>query len=309
MGNYSMSLLIVGTVAFDSVETPFGKADRVLGGSGTYASYAASFFMQPRLVGVVGSDFPDTYLSLLEERGIDVSGVERKEGKTFFWAGKYETDVNIRTTLTTELNVLQEFDPVLPEKFRDSRFLFLANIDPALQLKVLEQCGNLEFAIADTMNFWIDSSRDALDEVISKIGAILVNDEEARMLTGETVMQKAAKKILDMGPRIVVIKKGEHGVMMFTRDSFFAFPGYPIDEVKDPTGAGDSFAGGFIGYLASKGEVNEETLKQAVVAGSTTASFCCEDFSIDKFRKINNGELVARAENFRKATSFKPLEF
>ncbi|HOO56594.1 MAG TPA: PfkB family carbohydrate kinase [bacterium] len=304
-----MSLLIVGTVAFDSVETPFGKTERVLGGSGTFAGYAASFFERPRLVGVVGSDFPDTYLSILEERGIDVSGVERKEGKTFFWAGRYETDVNIRTTLITELNVLQEFDPVLPENFRDSSFLFLANIDPALQLKVLDQCRNLEFVIADTMNFWIDASREALDEVISRIGAILVNDEEARMLTGETVLQKAAKKILEMGPKIVIIKKGEHGVMMFTRDSFFAFPGYPIDEVKDPTGAGDSFAGGFIGYLASKGTVNDETLKQAIVAGSTTASFCCEDFSIDKFRNITSGELLARAGNFREATSFQPLDF
>lgn len=304
-----MSLLIVGTVAFDTVETPWGKAERILGGSGTYAGYAASYFCPPRLVGVVGEDFPGEYIDLLTERGVDVEGVRKVAGKTFFWAGKYEEDVNVRTTLTTELNVLETFDPALPESYRNSRYVFLANIAPELQLSVLEQCDEVEFSIIDTMNFWIEGSRAALDKVLDRVDAVLLNDEEARMLCGTPNLLKAARMVLEGNPRLVLVKKGEHGVMMVTEESVFMFPGYPLEHVCDPTGAGDSFAGGFIGYLARAGRTDDEVLRQAVVAGTTTASFCCEDFSIDRFRKLKPGEIAGRAEEFITMIDYKKLEF
>ncbi len=306
-----MGLLIVGTVALDSVETPFGKADRVLGGSGTFASFAASFFSVPKLVGVVGEDFPESYLELLRSRAVDTAGVVKEKGKTFYWAGKYETDVNVRTTLTTELNVLQTFNPVIPEKFRDSSYLFLANIDPKLQLKVLDQCSGLKFTVMDTMNYWIENTREALDRVLGRVDAVLLNDEEARMLTGTPVLQKAADSILKSFPsmKIVIIKKGEHGAMMFSREGFFALPGYPLDVVKDPTGAGDSFAGGFIGWISRADSTDEVTLRQAVAAGSATASFCCEDFSVDRFRTLDSSELKRRAASIRNCTEFASLDW
>ncbi len=305
---FDMSLLIVGTVAFDTVETPWGKAERVLGGSGTYAGFAASFFSTPRLVGVVGEDFPAQYLDLLVGRGVDIEGVQRVSGKSFFWAGRYEEDINIRTTLATELNVLETFEPVLPESYRDSRFVFLANIDPELQLSVLDQCDDVEFSIIDTMNFWIDGNRAALDRVLERVDAVLLNDEEARMLCGTPNLLKAARMVLEGNPKLVLIKKGEHGVMMVTEESVFMFPGYPLEHVCDPTGAGDSFAGGFIGYLAKTGRTDDETLRQAVVAGTTTASYCCEDFSVDRYGKLTLDELANRAGEFVALTSFKKLE-
>ncbi len=302
-----MNLLIVGTVAFDSVETPFGKAERVLGGSGAYAGCAAGFFTPPRLVGVIGEDFPDEYMAVLNARGIDTEGVVREQGKTFHWAGRYEKDVNIRTTLATDLNVLERFDPVLPERYRDTKYLFLANTDPAIQLKVIDQCPALKFTVLDTMNYWIEHTRASLDKAIERVDCLLLNDEEARLLCGTTVLRSAAKAILAGHPSVVIIKKGEHGVMMFTKDSFFALPGFPLDIVKDPTGAGDSFAGGFIGWLASRDKLDEATLRQAVAAGSATASFCCEDFSIERFQRLNKEQLAERAAAFSGATAFEPL--
>ncbi|MFA6451146.1 MAG: PfkB family carbohydrate kinase [bacterium] len=302
-----MNLLIVGTVAFDSVETPYGKVERVLGGSGTYAGCAASFFTAPMLAGVVGEDFPDEYFDLLRLRGIDTEGVVRESGKTFHWAGKYETDVNVRTTLLTELNVLEKFDPILPDRFRDVKYLFLANTDPNIQLKVMDQCGKLEFTVLDTMNYWIENTRDALDKALDRADCVLLNDEEARMLCGTPVLRNAARAILEGHPRVVIIKKGEHGVMMFTKDSFFMLPGFPLEVVKDPTGAGDSFAGGFIGWLAAKDRIDETALRQAVAAGSATASFCCEDFSVDRFRRLEIEELTERSAAFGALTMFEPL--
>lgn len=303
-----MNLLIVGTLAFDSVETPWGKADRILGGSGTFAGYAAGFFTRPRLVGVVGSDFPEEYLDILRGHGVDTAGVERKDGKTFYWAGRYETDVNVRTTLTTELNVLEVFDPVLPESYMDSEYLFLANIDPDLQAKVLDQCGNLKFSIADTMNFWINTKKESLDRVLQRVDAVLINDEEARMLCGTPNLLKAAEMILSGHPKVVIVKKGEHGIMMVTEDEVFSLPGFPLRQVKDPTGAGDSFAGGFAGYIARTGSTDGKTLRQAVVAGSAAASFCCEDFSVNRFRNLTGKDLAGRIESFSVLTGFdKPV--
>ncbi len=302
-----MRLLIVGTVAFDSVETPFGKVERVLGGSGAYAGCAAGFFSPPQLVGVIGEDFPDEYIRILNGHGIDTEGVIKEQGKTFHWAGRYEKDVNVRTTLVTDLNVLERFDPVLPKRYREARYLFLANTDPAIQLKVMDQCRNLKFTVLDTMNYWIENTRSVLDKAIDRVDCLLLNDEEARLLCGTTVLRNAAKAILAGHPSVVIIKKGEHGVMMFTKDAFFALPGFPLEIVKDPTGAGDSFAGGFIGWLSSRESIDEATLRQAVAAGSATASFCCEDFSIERFKQLKREELAERASAFSGSTSFEPL--
>lgn len=303
-----MSLLIVGTIAFDSVETPWDKAERVLGGSGTFAGISAGYFCPPRLVGVIGGDFPEEHLELLRARGIDTSGVERSKGKTFFWAGKYEEDVNIRTTTATELNVLENFNPALPDKFRDSRYLFLANIDPELQISVLDQCDSVGFSVIDTMNFWIEKKRESLDAVLQRVDAVLINDEEARMLCGTSNLLKASRKILEGRPKVVIVKKGAHGITMMTKQSVFSLPGYPLERVFDPTGAGDSFAGGFIGFLAGADRVDEETLRQAVVAGSATASFCCESFSIDRFKSLTHKELSDRIESFERLVHFNSLE-
>jgi len=255
----------------------------------------------------VGEDFPEEYIGLLRSRGIDTQGIERASGKTFHWAGRYEADVNVRTTLLTELNVLEKFDPVLPQSYRDTRYLFLANTDPNIQLKVLDQCGNLAFTVTDTMNYWIENTRAALDKVLDRSDCVLLNDEEARMLCGTPSPRNAARAILAGNPSVVIIKKGEHGVMMFTKESLFILPGFPLEVVKDPTGAGDSFAGGFLGWLAARDRVDENTLRQAVAAGSATASFCCEDFSVDRFRRLKTEELAGRAAAFGALTAFEPL--
>lgn len=298
-----MSLLIIGTVAFDTVETPYGKVERVLGGSGSYASLAAAYYTKPRLVGVVGEDFPQRYLSLLESRGVDTLGVERAPGKSFFWHGRYETDVNIRETLVTELNVLETFDPKLPGDYPDSRFVFLANIDPALQLRVLEQTPGAVLTMADTMNLWIDIARDALEEVLRRAHIILLNDSEARQLCGTPNLITAARRILEKGPRAVIIKKGEHGVMMFTDKAVFSLPAFPLEGVKDPTGAGDAFAGGFIGYLAGADDCTEPAMRRAVVAGTATASLCCEDFSVGRLQSADAGAVAARIAGIADITS------
>ena len=302
-----MSLLIVGTVAFDTVETPYGKVERALGGSATYASLAASYFAAPRLVGVVGEDFPEEYLALLRSRDVDTRGVARAGGKTFFWHGRYDEDVNNRETLVTELNVLETFKPELPEDYLDTEFVFLANIDPALQLEVLDRMPNAVFTMADTMNLWIDQTPDALEKVLSRVDAVLLNDSEARQLCGTNNLALAAKDVLKRGPRAAIIKKGEHGVLMFTADGgVFALPALPLESVKDPTGAGDSFAGGFIGYLSSAGLADAETMRRGLVAGTATASLCCEDFSVRAFENANREKLLERIQQIAGTIAVDP---
>lgn len=299
-----MDLIIVGTVAFDGIETPWSKADRVIGGSATYAGIAASYYASPGIVGVVGEDFTQEHMALIEKFGVNADGVHREKGKSFYWAGRYEEDVNIRTTLVTELNVLEKFNPILPENYRNTEYLFLANMDPDIQSSVMDQCGNLKFCVMDTMNFWIDTKREALDKIIQRVDGILINDEEAKMLCGTTNLLAAARAILKGNPSVVIVKKGEHGVMMVTKDDVFTLPGFPLEKVSDPTGAGDCFAGGFIGYISKSGKTDQETLRKAIVAGSATASFCCEDFSIERFHSLDTEQLAKRISDFIKLTSF-----
>jgi len=305
-----MSLVVVGSVAYDGVETPHGRVDRMLGGAATYISLAASFFTKTSLVGVVGDDFAKEDSDLLERHGIDLDGLERVPGKTFFWAGKYSDDMNDRTTLQTDLNVFADFNPKLPDAYKSAPYLLLGNIQPALQGSVRAQMKNLRFAGGDTMNYWIKDYRGELLETIRHWDFLLINDSEARMLSGESNLRKAANKILDMGPHTLVIKRGEYGAMLFRRDSFFVVPGYLLDSVFDPTGAGDCFAGGFVGYLAEQGfdlkseHVTLSELSGAVVYGSVMGSFCCERFGVDRFRTLTRAEINARFEEFRQFTYF-----
>ncbi|HWZ32493.1 MAG TPA: PfkB family carbohydrate kinase [Bryobacteraceae bacterium] len=305
-----MSLVVVGSVAYDGVETPHGRVDRMLGGAATYISLAASFFTKPRLVGVVGDDFAAEDTRLLADRGIDLEGLERVPGKTFFWAGKYSEDMNDRETLVTDLNVFAEFNPKLPASYRSEKYLLLGNIQPALQRSVRDQMKGLRLAGGDTMNFWIKDFRDELLATIREWDFLLINDSEARMLSGESNLRKAAVRILDMGPHTLVIKRGEYGAMLFRRDTFFIVPGYLLEDVFDPTGAGDCFAGGFIGYLAAQGfdleagHIGRGDLSRAVIYGSVMGSFCCEKFGVDRFRTLTRPEIDARFEEFRKFTSF-----
>jgi sugar/nucleoside kinase (ribokinase family) len=301
----SFPLVVVGTVAIDSLETPFGKRDRVFGGSASYFSYASSFFTPVALVANVGQDFPAEYRSVLEERPIDLSHLEVTEGKTFFWKGKYGTDLNSAITLETQLNVLTKFAPKL--RFSTPpEFLFLANIDPSLQSEVLDQLSKprLKFVACDTMNYWIQNKKKELVHLISRVDGMVMNDGEARQLTGEGNLIRAAQKVKAMGPRAVVIKKGEHGALVFFDSQFFAVPAYPLEEVFDPTGAGDTFAGGMMGYLASAGDVHFENLKKAVVMGSMMASFTVEDFGLDRLRRLTMPEIQERLEIFRKICTF-----
>ncbi len=298
-------LVVIGTVAIDAVETPFGKRDRVFGGSASYFSYAASFFTPLSLVAVVGKDFPDEYRSVLQERNIDLSGLQVRDGKTFFWKGKYGSDLNSAQTIETQLNVLLEFDPKVNLK-QTPDCLFLANIDPVLQLKVLDQLEKprMKFVACDTMNFWIHNKKQDLLKVIARVDAIVLNDGEARDLTGETNLIRAAQKIKEMGPQKVVIKKGEHGVLLFEGSRFFALPAYPLESVFDPTGAGDSFAGGMMGYLAATGDFSFENFKRAVATGSVVASFTVEDFGLEKLRRIQKSDILERLEIFKKISTF-----
>jgi sugar/nucleoside kinase (ribokinase family) len=305
-----MSLLVVGSLALDTIETPFGKAERTLGGSATFISVAASYFTQPvRLVGVVGGDFPKSEIEFLEDKEIDLEGLEIiQNGKTFHWHGKYNYDLNSRETLLTELNVLGEFDPVIPESFRKSRYLCISNFNPEVQKNVYLQMSNPKLTVADTMNFWIESKYDALIDVLQYINVLVINDSESRELSREFNLFKAAKKIQSFGPKIVIIKKGEHGALLFYENKIFSAPAYPLESIYDPTGAGDSFAGGFIGYLAKTDDISYENMKRAVIYGSTMASFCVEKFSLDGTRDLSYLQIKDRYNEFQSFSSYEPAD-
>ncbi len=295
-----MSLIVVGSIAFDSVETPAGRADDVLGGSATYFSYAASFFGPVRLVGVVGSDFPTAFREMLEKRNVDTAGLEVAPGKTFRWRGSYQGAMNAAQTLAVELNVFGSFDPKLPEKFRDSELVFLANGSPQVQGRVLDQVRRPRLVVADTMNFYIDSAREPLIQLMSRIDGMVLNDEEARMLTGITNLVAAGRRVLAWGPKFVVIKKGEHGAMLVTPTGVATLPAYPTDRVIDPTGAGDSFAGGMMGYLATQKTFDEAHLRRALAYGTVAASFNVEDFSLNRFQQISRADIDRRLDEYVK---------
>ena len=299
-------LVIVGTVAFDAIETPFGKTDKILGGAATYIGLsAAQYHAKCALVSVVGGDFPAQYLELLESRGMDTSGIEIvKDGKTFFWAGKYHNDMNTRDTLATELNVLADFNPVVPENYRESEVVLLGNLHPDVQSSVLDQMAAPKLVILDTMNFWMEHTWDALVAVIKRIDVISINDEEARQLTGEYSLVRAAQKIQEMGPKYVIIKKGEHGALLFHKDDVFFAPALPLEEVFDPTGAGDTFAGGFAGFLAQTQDYSFDNMKKAIVHGSALASFCVEKFGTERLQNLTREELYSRLQQFKQLTQF-----
>lgn len=299
-------LLIVGTVAFDAIETPFGKTDKILGGAATYIGLSsARFEIDPGIVSVVGEDFPDEHLNLLTRSGINIEGIEIvKGGKTFFWSGKYHNDLNTRDTLETQLNVLADFNPVVPQKYLDAEFVMLGNLHPLVQLSVLEQINKPRLVVLDTMNFWMDNTWDDLLKVIARVDVITINDEEARQLTGEHSLVKAARKIAQLGPKYVVIKKGEHGALLFNNEQIFFAPALPLEEVFDPTGAGDTFAGGFIGYLAQTGDISFENMKNAVIYGSGMASFCVEKFGTERMENLGDDEIQARMKEFKNLTQF-----
>ena len=302
-----MSLITVGTVAFDDIKTPFGHAEKVIGGACTYASWSASYFTNDiRLVSIVGGDFPKSELKKLNERGVNTEGLEIVEDKkSFFWAGEYHDNMNQRTTLATELNVLADFDPVLPESYKDAQYIMLGNLTPEVQMKTIEQLStDPKLIVMDTMNFWMDVAWDQLIEVVKKVDVITINDEEARQLSGEYSLVSAAKKIHEMGPKYVVIKKGEHGALLFSEGRIFSAPALPLAEVKDPTGAGDTFAGGFIGYLAKTDDISFDNMKRAIVYGSVMASFCVEEFSIDKLQSLTMDEINERVEKFMDLSQF-----
>jgi sugar/nucleoside kinase (ribokinase family) len=291
-------LLIVGSVAYDGLTTPFGSVERTLGGAATYASLVSSLFAKTAIVGVVGTDFRSSDIRLLEARGIDLAGLEVADGKTFYWKGVYSKDMNNRKTLKTELNVFATFDPQIPMSQRDIPFLFLANIHPALQLSVYEQMKGPKFTALDTMNLWIDIARKDLLKVLKKVDLVVLNDEELRLLTGEHHVTKGAKALAKMGPRYVIVKKGEHGAILFTPSGLFISPAVPLDVVKDPTGAGDTFAGALMGYLARKGKVTDETLKEAVMVGNLVASFTVQDFGVKRVACLKRSEVAKRAKEY-----------
>ncbi|WP_034060277.1 PfkB family carbohydrate kinase [Lacinutrix jangbogonensis] len=302
-------LVIVGTVAFDAIETPFGKTDKILGGAATYIGLSASNFdnVDSAAVSVVGGDFPQEYLDLLKDRNVNIEGIEIvKDGKTFFWSGKYHNDMNSRDTLATELNVLEHFSPVVPEAYKDAEIVMLGNLHPMVQQGVLDQMSKKpKLAILDTMNFWMDIALDDLLSVIKNVDVITINDEEARQLTGEYSLVVAARKIHEMGPKYVVIKKGEHGALLFHDNNMFYAPALPLEEVFDPTGAGDTFAGGFAGYLAKTGDVSFENMKNAVIYGSTLASFCVEKFGTERMLTLTDEEVHKRLQQFKDLTQFE----
>ncbi|WP_372745660.1 PfkB family carbohydrate kinase [Lutibacter sp.] len=301
-------LLIVGTVAFDAIETPFGKTDKILGGAATYISLSASQFgVESGIVSVIGGDFPKEYLQKLNERNINTEGIEIVEdGKTFFWKGKYHNDLNSRDTLITDLNVLADFNPVVPEKFMQPDFLMLGNLHPSVQMAVINQIPERpKLVVLDTMNFWMDNTWNELMEVIAKIDVITINDEEARQLSGEYSLVKAAQKIYEMGPKYVVIKKGEHGALLFHKDQVFFAPALPLEEVFDPTGAGDTFAGGFIGHMAKTEDISFENMKRGVIAGSNLASFCVEKFGTERMENLTHDEIQERLLQFKLLTQFE----
>ncbi len=299
-----VDVVISGTVALDSIRTPFGEVREVLGGSAVYSSVAASGFARPGIVSVIGKDFPRKYLSFLKTMGIDTAGIEVKKGDTFRWAGYYEYDMNQAHTLDTKLNVLAEFDPVLPEAYREAGFLFLANTDPEVQMKVHGQMKKPRFVMMDTMNFWIENKKDALTKMIEKVDALVLNDAEARQYWDTPNLVHAGRSFLKMGPSAVIIKKGEHGALMFTDGACFSAPAYPLEKLVDPTGAGDSFAGGFIGWLARTGDLSPRNMRKAVIFGSAIASYNAEGFSLDRLKKITRDDIFNRYMMFQDIVSF-----
>jgi len=300
-----MSILCVGSVALDSIETPFGQADRVVGGSAVYFTAAATLFSPVQVVGVVGEDYPLEKLDFLRGRGADLSGIEQRKGESFFWAGRYHFDLNTRDTLETKLGVFADFEPKIPDAFRGARFVFLGNIDPALQHDVLDQVESPEVVACDTMNYWIDSSRPALLDLLGRVRILIVNDEEVRQLAGEPNLLKAARWVQKKGPEIVIVKKGEHGAILFADDWLFFVPGFPLEVVFDPTGAGDSFAGGFVGYLASVGSLEPSDLRRAMVYGSVMGSYAVEKFSVDRLVDLPFADVDTRMVRFRDITAFE----
>lgn len=301
-----MSILVVGSAALDSVETPAGRVEDALGGSAIYFSTAASFFTESiRMVAVVGDDFPQEHVAFLESRRINIEGLERVEGgQTFRWGGRYTDDLNSASTLFTDLNVYGDFQPKLPVPYRDTPYVFLANINPELQLNVLEQVNQPKLVVCDTMNLWINNSRAALMQTLEKVDILILNDSEARLLTGEDNLISAAKKVLTYGPSRVIVKKGEHGAISLTETTFFSAPAHPLESVCDPTGAGDSFAGGFLGHVASVGNTAEETIRQAIIYGTIVASFNVEDFSLERQRVLKRAEINRRYEELRESTRY-----
>jgi sugar/nucleoside kinase (ribokinase family) len=302
-----MSLLSVGTVAFDDVETPFGRAEKIVGGACSYIALAASTFVQPsRIVSVVGDDFPAATLKMYEKKGINLEGLQIKKGeKSFFWAGRYHFNMNSRDTLDTQLNVLADFDPIVPESYKDSKYLMLGNLTPQVQMRVLDQMTKRPKLIAlDTMNFWMDIALNDLLAVIKKIDVLIINDEEARQLSDEHNLVKASQKILTMGPKYLIVKKGEHGALLFHKSKVFFAPALPLQDVVDPTGAGDTFAGGFMGWIASTGDVSFENMKKAIICGSAMASFCVEQFGIEAIKGLTKAKVEKRMAQFGELVQF-----
>ncbi len=302
-----MSLCIIGTLAYDSIETPFGSVENALGGSATYISLSASYFTRDiGIVSIVGDDFSQNTLDYLAGRGIDTSGVQIREGgKTFRWSGRYHHDLNNRDTLDTQLNVLTEFDPVIPEAMRSAKFVCLGNFDPTLQLKVLDQMEDPLFTVCDTMNFWIEGAFDQLKEVLARVDCLIINDSEARLISKDPNLIKSAHMIMKMGPKVLIIKKGEHGALLFLENDIFSAPAFPLEDIFDPTGAGDTFAGGFIGYLARAGSITPSNLRKAVINGSAMASFCVEQFSVDALKELPNDKINHRVKAFRQLSHFE----
>jgi sugar/nucleoside kinase (ribokinase family) len=299
-----MSILVVGTVAFDSIEAPSGSADRVLGGSASYFAVAASFFHPVQIVGVIGEDFPEEHLEMFGRRGIDLAGLQKEKGPTFYWRGRYHEDVNIRDTLELQLNVLSGFRPRLPESYRSAEYVFLGNIDPDMQAEVLDQLRGSRYLACDTMDHWIHSNRPGLEKVLARVETLVINDSEARLLSGENNIVRAARGILKMGPKVILIKRGEYGVLEFSDSSVFATPAYPLEEVFDPTGAGDSFAGGFMGQLARSRDHTQRGLRRAIIYGSVVASFSVEDFGLKRLDRLTPEEIESRFRQFLDLTDF-----
>ena len=303
-----MSLLVIGSVAFDAIETPFGKTDKIVGGAATYASLAASYFCDSvKIVGVVGDDFPQSEIDNFNQHHIDTEGLQVKIGeKSFFWSGKYHNDMNSRDTLVTELNVLGTFDPIIPESYQDSEFLLLGNLSPQVQQTVIQRLRTRpRLIVLDTMNFWMDVALEELLETIKKVDVLTINDAEARQLSGEYSLAKAAQRILELGPKYLIIKKGEHGALLFGEGKIFSAPALPLEEVFDPTGAGDTFAGGFVGYLAKVGTINFNNLKNAIIYGSALASFCVEKFGPEKLKHLTQAEIAERVQQFVSLSKFE----
>jgi len=306
-----MSLVVIGTVAFDAIETPFGKTDKIVGGAATYASLAASYFYdRVKIVAVVGDDFPQSDIADFHQHGIDTEGLQVKKGeKSFFWSGKYHNDMNSRDTLITELNVLADFDPIIPDSYQDCEYLMLGNLTPQVQQTVIKRLKNRpKLIVMDTMNFWMDIAMEDLLETIKMIDVLTINDAEARQLSGEFSLVKAARKILKMGPKYLIIKKGEHGALLFSEDLIFSAPALPLADVFDPTGAGDTFAGGFIGYLAKVGTINFNNMKNAIIFGSALASFCVEKFGTERIKNLTQEEVAARVQEFVTLSQFAIIE-